>query len=192
MQKTFNPLIDKPPEWVTVNERDYRIASDFRVSLAYIRILDDDEMDEQEKIVMGLEMYFGQAINPSDISDLAKAVRWFLLRGKEPQSERAAEEPLFDIQQDAGRIYSAFLQAYRINLRKVKMHWWIFCELLEGLPKGTHLADVIEIRGRKIETWMNAADRNSLVQIKEHYKLRQKKEIDIIAGVFEYLRGIAQ
>lgn len=172
MQKQYNPLLDAPPETAEVNGRTYQIATDYRIALAYIRLQESDDMTDQEKAVMALSMFYGPKVQIEDMEALAEHLRWYLRKGKEDEAQESSRaDPVFDIQVDAGRIFAAFVQIYRINLRKVRMHWWIFLELLDALPQGTHLADVIEIRQRPFRQGMSAAERNSLARMKDHFRI---------------------
>lgn len=195
MRKQFNPLIDRTPESVTVNGRHYRIETDYRTVLAYMRLIQDQDTEDQDKTVLGLSLFYGDNINPEDIEDLAAYLRHFINRGTEQQEDEAAggtKPPKnFDLLADSGRIFAAFIQTYRINLRKASVHWWIFCELLEGLPdEGTKLAAVIDIRRREYSRHMTPAERNSLARLKEFYKIEEAP--DVITGLFDSLLGIAE
>lgn len=184
----YNPLIDDPPETVMVNEKEYTIKTDFKKVLSYLRMLEDKDTSDQDKTALALYMFFGK-VRETDIQGLIEYLRWYMKRGKDEKKDEDKKEPTFDILVDSARIYAAFFQTYHINLRKVQMHWWTFMDLLEGLPKGTHLADVIDIRGKKIEKWMKAEEINNLVRLKEHYAIVERK--DAILGLFDSLREIS-
>jgi len=189
MLSAFNPILDTPPVTALVNGHTYRVQSDFRTALAYIRLLSSDETDE-DKDLLGLSMFFPGDIHQGDVSGLLGYISWFIRRGKEPEEGKEKKTRLFDVLVDSGRIYSAFFQAYRINLNKAQLHWWLFGELLEGLPKGTHLADVIEIRGRKEEKWMSAADRLELARAKDYYRIEDNPK-DVMGDLFSFLAGLS-
>lgn len=186
-QKSFNPLRDEPPTVCEAGGKTYFVDTDYRAVLDYIAILDGDD-SEEDKTVLGLQRFFGDKILIDDVQELMEWLQWYVNVGQEP--EKSNEAPMFDLLIDSGRVYAAFWQTYGINLRAVKMHWWLFVQLLEGLPKGTHLAEVIEIRGRKFEKWMKPADRNELQRLKDHYAIGKKA--DPIAGLANYLRGISE
>lgn len=173
-----------------MNGHTYQVQSDFRTALGYIRLLGDEETSDEDKTLLGLSMFFGDHIDPLDVRGLAEFISWFVRRGKEPERGVEKRKRLFDIIADSGRIYAAFFQTYHINLRQVRMHWWIFGELLEGLPKSTHLSDVIEIRGRVPEKWMKPADKLALARMQDYYKLEDNPS-EIMDGLFNSLLGIS-
>ena len=188
MVSRYNVLLDEPPISVEVNGRCYPMATDFRVALAYFRLASGTD-DEQDKALFGLQLFYGNMIAPDDVEELQRNIGAFLMRGIDREEDPTGPR-VFDILEDAGRIYAAFYQVYKINLRKARIHWWVFCELLEALPKGTHLADVIELRGRKFEKWMKPSDRNELQRAKDKYRIGPK--VDLMESVFGMLKGIAR
>lgn len=189
MSNKFNPLLDSLPGVCVVGEHTYTIATDYRIVLAYLRLMAGDDEDD-DKAILGLSLFFGDQIARNDIQELLDYMQWYIRRGRKEEVNGNGPASTFDILEDSGRIYAAFLQTYKIDLRKAKLHWWIFGELLESLPRGTHLADVIDIRGRKFEKWMKPADKNELQRIKDQYRIGEKR--DAMAPVFDMLRGIAR
>ena len=189
MPRRFNPLLDKLPVTAHVNGHEYPVQSDYRTALGYLRLLKDKETAEEDKALLGLSMFFGDEILRDDVAGLFDFMGWYLRRGQEqPKKDDEAKEPRhFDIEIDSGRIYAAFFQTYHINLTKVRMHWWTFLALLEDLPKGTHLAEIIELRGRTAEKWMTPAQKNSLAKAQRYYSIDDEEEPDIMAGLFECL-----
>ena len=82
-----------------------------------------------------------------------------------------------DFEQDAWAIYSAFRQAYGIDLHRHRLHWWVFLDLLRALPDDTKLSQIIGIRAQPMPpaTKYNAAERQRLSRLKAQYALRDKK-----------------
>jgi len=181
--KLFNILLDNPPEVCEVGEKVYQVNTDFRVVLAYLRLC-DGELSDEEKAAYGLSLFFenkeiGQYVtDASHIKELVEWRGWFLRCGRdvEEKNDRPKSEPAFDLLVDSGRIYAAFYQVYRINLRTAKVHWWVFMELLNGLPvEGTRLSYAIEIRGKGAEKWMTPAQKNALAEAKDYYSISRAK-----------------
>jgi len=137
------------------------------------------ESDEKDNVkqAFALAMFFGDIVYRDDIEGLVKHLGWYLAKGKEEKEEDENEERTFDLLIDAGKIFSAFMQVYHINLRTVKMHWWVFLELLEGLPSGTYLSSVIELRGKEPDKNMSAKDRVELAKAQDHHRIGVKEDI---------------
>lgn len=185
----FNPLIDSLPEAAQVSGGSYPINTDFRTVLSYLRMLDDEDLSDQDKTAFALVLFFGNGIKAADVDELVQYLRWYINCGEAPDPDRKKAPRYFDILVDSGRIFSAFFQTYRINLKDTRMHWWTFCEMLAGLPKGTHLADVIDIRARPMRPDMDPGERNELAKLKAHYAL-DEKENDVLGNLFDSLAGV--
>lgn len=186
---TFNPLIDEPPTEAVVNGRIYPLSTDYRRVLSYSRTEADQDLEPGERAFVGLRLFFGDSILRDDAEGLVAFLRWYISRGRPVEEEADHVDPVFDLLVDSGRIYAAFFQVYQINLRKVRLHWWLFCELLEGLPRGTHLSEVIEIRSRSSKG-LSQHDQAQLARAKDRYRIGKKKDIGM--GLFEALKGIAR
>lgn len=191
MAKRFNPILDNLPSVAIVGEREYKVNTDFRVVLSFFRLSAEDR-EPGEKAILTLRLFFGDSIMRDDANDLIKYVEWFVSRGDERREDpkrKGKESKVFDMTVDAGRIFSAFFQVYRINLGagKAGMHWWTFCELLEALPEGTHLSEVVRIRSRKFEKGMTAAEKNALQKAKERYAIGE--QVDPMTAMMKALRG---
>ncbi len=183
----YNPILDQPPTEAVIGGRVYRVNTDFRAVLSYFRLAGDKEHTEDEKTFLTMRLFFGEEIYREDVPELFKWLQFFISRGEEPEATKGPV--VFDSTVDAGRIFAAFFQVYKINLRAGKdpVHWWIFCELMEALPDGTHLAEVIRIRGRKFEKGMSPTDKNELQKAKNRYRIGEA--VDPITAIFNSLRG---
>ena len=100
-----------------------------------------------------------------------------------------------DFEQDAALIYSAFRQAYGIDLHAEigRMHWLTFLALLEGLPGDTRFSDVVSIRVRPLPdpTKTNAKERAELMRLKQKYAVRVSED-ERQSGLQSGLRKIAE
>jgi hypothetical protein len=166
-----NAILDakRRPTSIAANGHEYRLNTDFRVVLGYLRLMTYDDMNESEKVLTGISLFIGTGFYQADVKEIQAEIRAYILRNEKPGDDK--KEPLFDYLVDSGRIMAAFLQVYGIDLEVEKMHWWRFVELLDGLPNRTHLSEVIEIRGRKIDKHMSPAEKNELTKLKHHYRI---------------------
>lgn len=170
MAKQFNVLIDSTPTSILAGAHEYEIKTDFRIVLAWLRVLESDD-EESEKIAKTLSLFGIEEFYKEDLPELISQLNAFVVRGEDKEKDKKKEEKMFDLLVDSGRIFAAFFQIYRINLSTARMHWWKFMELLEGLPTGTRLSEVVSIRARKIEKGMTPAQRNELQKAKDRYKI---------------------
>lgn len=120
--------LDALPEGVCEGGVEYAVNTDFRAILRIFRMLGDPEISERDKPWLLRRMFFvGKTPARAE-----KHFEWFVACGREKGEGGGVRD--FDYEQDAAEIYSAFRQAYGIDLMEVeKLHWWRFCPLLEGL-----------------------------------------------------------
>ena len=169
-----NLLTDGLPVRVTVHGQEYGIDPDFRLMVRLQLLLTEDDGSEEERgdKLLGLlwellpeweEMLM--AYNPDEIF---RAVLGFYSgepdgcgqsRTAEDEEEDGEEENerVYSFLHDSAALYTAFMQAYHIDLTKARLHWYQFRALLRGLPedclfsrmllyRATDLADVPEHR----------------------------------------------
>ena len=148
-----NILLDYPPDHVTIGDTEYRINSDFRVSILFELLISDPEVPDDRKLLQALRLYYGDDI-PTDIPEAIRMIKWFYGGGKklkdeenkaEDEEEKAsAEPPSFSFEHDAPYIYSAFLQQYGIDLVEEDLHWWKFRALLVSLTEDCKFVKIVK------------------------------------------------
>lgn len=168
----FNPLIDDPP----TKFRGGIIKTDFRQGLRYYRIVEKNISDELKAQKIILCLFESVPINDPGLWDF---IAWYISGGEKPGEPDPWQEKIFDFDVDSGRIYAAFLQAYNIDLRVVKMHWWVFLELLKSIPGDTQLSNVMEIRDRPIPTKGDPQFINRIKKAKMEVSLNKKSDAEI-------------
>ena len=140
------------------------------------RVLQDNTFSTEQRIDISLRLlvkrrlFFWTINQKQDL--LNSIVDGFISPGKKNSGKR-----LMDFEQDAWAIYSAFRQAYGIDLHRHRLHWWVFLDLLRALPDDTKLSQIIGIRAQPMPpaTKYNAAERQRLSRLKAQYALRDKK-----------------
>ncbi len=184
-------LYNDPPTALKYGGRKYRLHPEWPCVLAALDCLDDDDLSDEAKIVCALGILIdGPA--PLD-SGLLKAIFETL----SPPQSGPNKPPVMDFVQDWDLIYAGFWQAYGIDLfRRRDMHWMQFSALLRGLPSGTRLADVIEIRQMEIPapTKDNGRYRAKVAQMKAKYAIRKRSATlqNGFAGLFDILKAQAE
>lgn len=190
--RRFDPLIDDPPDYLEVAGSRIPIDPSFRTVLAWIRVVERSDWDPVQKALVGIRLFVGnEAEIPDDhLVELHQKIQDFVLRGEKVDEQKKKRGPeVFSLSIDSGRILAAFLQVYRINLRTARIHWWVFCELLEGLPGGTRLAEVIDIRRRPMVKGMTPAQRNELTEAKRRYAINDTNK-DPMGALGSLMRGL--
>lgn len=162
----FNPLIDTPP----TEYRGVSVKADFRQVLRFFKLMDDKRFSEQEKSLAIVRLFFDKL--PEDAHDLWEFITWFVQCG-DTKKQQYGGKRLFDFTIDAARVYAAYWQVYRVDLARVKMHWWTFMALFENLPNGTKLADVVEIRAKEIPRNADPKYRKEMQRLKNAFRIEE-------------------
>ena len=85
----MNILIDLLPTKVEIDSKEYEINSNFRTSLLFSLLMEDDDVGEEQKIIQALNLYYPTI--PADINKAIEKIIWFYKCGKEVT--RAAGRP---------------------------------------------------------------------------------------------------
>ena len=180
----MNILIDDMgyPDQAIVNGERYEIRTNFRTSILFELMMQDDGLDARTKVWKGLNLYF--PVIPNDLSAAVDAALWFYRCGREEtmlqkrMAERKGKKQVYSFEHDAGRIYAAFLLAYKIDLQDVEyMHWWRFRYLFESLPKDCEFVRAMEYRSVEIDK-IPDGQKEWYRKMKRMYALPLSKEED--------------
>ena len=181
----MNLLIDGAPTHVEIDGEWVEINSDFRVSILFEELMQDDEIPERQKILQALELYY--PVLPKNLSSAVEQMLWFYRCGKEPEatSQEAPSEPVYSFEQDAGYIYAAFLGQYGVDLEAVDyLHWWKFRALFQSLGADCEFVKIMGYRGMTISPKMSEQQKKFYRDMKKLYALplskRQKKQINAL------------
>lgn len=181
----MHDLYQRPPYWVTVGKRRYRLRPYFNRVLAAVDVLQDENLVMRDKIDTANALLY--RIPRKGRPDLLEAALTLLLgKGRGGKSE-----PVFDFGQDAGYIYAAFRQAYGIDLFRARLHWWEFVALFESLPDNTRMAQIINIRSQPIpaRNRYNGESVQHLMRQKALFALKPKEGKD--AGLLNMFNALA-
>jgi hypothetical protein len=175
-RKQMNILIDELPEKVEIEGEEIEINTDYRNVLLYFRLLKDEELEEIEKVNIAIRLFF-----KSIPKEIGKAIRYineeYIVSSgmKKPRKveQRGIEKgnAVFDFEQDGDLIFASFWQEYGIDLRKEKMHWYIFKALFDGLGEDTALRRIMEFRRMKAKD-MPRERRTELLELQRELRVK--------------------
>lgn len=122
------------PEYVKINDKKYKINTDFRVAIECDEIANDETIGDFERALAIIYKLFGdEGINDTENYDkLLGLAKKFLGCGKEVENIKQEEKDM-DFTQDMDYIKASFRSDYNIILDNEKMHWWEFFNLINGL-----------------------------------------------------------
>lgn len=174
----MNILIDRIPTSVKINNRRYRIRTDFRHSIQFDQLMQDDEVSDDDKLPLALNLYY--PVIPRDIKKAVKKMLWFYKCGKEKEEIKKSincksDKQIFSFEYDAEYIYAAFLDQYGIDLQDVEdLHWWKFKAMFKGLKEDNLISKIIGYRAIDLSKIEDEKEREHYRKLQEFYKLPAK------------------
>ena len=194
-------LTDNSGNYVEYKGRKIRVCASFDVVLLLQRLYQEENLEPGDKINQALKMLTRSPVRVWCLTEIEKAELLQKITDemiKLPTRPKVGrQQKLMDFEADAEYIYASFRQAYGMNLEKEKgrLQWHRFCELLDGLPEGTKLREVMKIRAMDIPepTKYNQKERQSIMELKSYYALPVKggggqEGLDML---FAALEGVA-
>ena len=179
----MNILIDLLPSSVKIDGTEYEINSDFRTSVLFSLLMEDDNLNEEEKVLQALNLYY--PVVPDNLEEAIEQIKWFYSCGKldNPignKKVRASSKKVFDFEVDANYIYSAFMSQYNIDLQDIEeLHWWKFKALLEGLKEDNKLSKIIEYRSVDLSKIKDKEQRKFYKDMQKQYSLNKESKEDL-------------
>ena len=82
-----NIILDVLPETVEIDGAEYRINSDFRISILFELLMQDDEVGKRQKLIQGLKLYYPEI--PQNMTEAVEKMIWFYRCGRETESDRS-------------------------------------------------------------------------------------------------------
>lgn len=168
----MNILIDALPETVLVCRKKYEIRTDFRFSMLFEILMQDNAIEPKEKTKRAIELYY--PVPPQNYAEAVNALLWFYKCGKEENpvkqkmAARKAKTRVYSFDYDDDYIYAAFMTQYGIDLNDIEyMHWWKFRAMFNSLTNQNEFVKIMEYRSMDIKGDMPKEQ-------KEFYKKMQK------------------
>lgn len=161
------------PEYVKVEDKKYKINTNFRVAIECQDIATDESIGDYERALAIVYKLFGEdGINtPQHYEKLLELAVKYLSCGKEVKNE-TNEEPDMDFTQDMDYIEASFMSDYSIDLTNTEMHWWKFYNLINGLSNSEMGNCCVLNRVRNLRTY----DTKDIKDPKELEKIKKAKQ----------------
>lgn len=189
----MNILIDSLPESVEVDGENFEINSDFRTSILFEIMMQDNEVDERNKIINALNLYY--PVIPENKEEAVKKILWFYRGGKEDKfvegkSEKGSNDLIYSYDFDDEYIYAAFLDQYGVDLQESYMHWWKFRAMFKSLNEDNEFVKIMGYRAMKITNTMSKEQQEFYRKMKKLHEIpRSKKENKKIEDIEKALLG---
>ena len=167
----MNILVDLVPTTVNIDDKEYEINSDFRTSILFELLMQDGTIEEDDKILMALQLYYPDI--PESIKEAIEQMLWFYRGGKDVSSSKGNSKgkgvtQIYNFEYDDDYIYAAFMDQYNIDLQDIEyLHWWKFKAMFKALKDDNM---IVKIMGYRSMDLSKVKDKEQ----KAYYKRMQK------------------
>jgi hypothetical protein len=166
------------PDFVRISGMLVPINTDFRKYMQFETAFFDLNLTNEDKLSILVENALGDQHIPVT-RDVIEVLMLFyrcgepIVKKKGDSCTQNCDLP-YCFEYDAGRIYSAFLHDYNINLANAKLHWWEFRALFNSLSDETEFVKVLHYRCVEITGDMTKKEQDFYKKMKIKYALPRK------------------
>ena len=185
----MNILIDPLPTSVEINKKQYEINSDFRTAIIFEMLMQDDEVNEYDKIFTALELFY--PVIPTNLQEAIDKIMWFYAGEVNNVNNSVGKgvtksEQQYNYEYDADYIFAAFLDQYGIDLNEIEyIHWWKFKALFKNLKEDNLIVKIMQYRSIDLRKIKDKEEQKRYKELKELYEIpisktevEKKNEID--------------
>lgn len=177
------------PEYANIDGQRYKLRTDFRVGLRCFKVIEDGSICDEERALAVIYLLFG-FVPDTDLQLFLNKATLFLQCGK-TKEEHEEQKKDMDFEHDKSYISASFMSDYRIDLNAVNMHWWQFCELIQGLTEHCVLSRVRDIRNYNLsdikdnQARMRMAKAQQKLALPVKYTKEELEAIEAFERLFE-------
>lgn len=176
----MNILVDLLPIAVEIDNKNYEINSDFRTSILFELLMQDNSIGEEDKISMALQLYY--PVIPEDINEAIEQMLWFYRCGKEITSSKGNGKgkrvtQIYSFEHDDDYIYAAFMDQYNIDLQDIEyLHWWKFKAMFKSLKEDIKIVKIMEYRSIDLSKIKDKEQKAYYKKMKNLYEIPISKD----------------
>ena len=175
MRYVFSP----PTDSISVGGKKYLINTDFKIWIMICKILSDENISNNDKILTLFMLTFKNEI-PENTDEAITELISFLSKGK--KGNRNSKKVYMDFEKDEELIYSSFLEQYGIDLYNANLHWWKFLSLLNSLSEDTGFIKVIRYRCCDTSKIKDKDTKQFYRNMKKYYRIEDEVSEDEISS----------
>ncbi|MEG0133557.1 MAG: bacteriophage Gp15 family protein [Clostridium sp.] len=188
----MNLLIDIAPRSVTIEGEDYEINSDFRTSILFELLMQDDELSDEDKIIQALELYY--SVTPNNINEAVEKMLWFYRCDKDIKESKGTGKSatqIYSFECDDDYVYSAFLDQYGVDLQDIEyLHWWKFKAMYKALKEDNEIVKIMGYRAMDINKISDKEQKKFYKDMQKLYEIpKSNRDIEKINAIEEALMG---
>ncbi|MBY6878670.1 bacteriophage Gp15 family protein [Clostridium botulinum] len=175
----MNMLIDLVPTTIEIEDEEYEINSNFRVSILFELLMQDNSISEENKIIQALQLYY--PVIPPNINLAVDKMLWFYRCGKDiipsKGTGKGKSTQIYNFGYDDDYIYSAFLDQYRIDLQDIEyLHWWKFKAMFKALREDNEIVKIMGYRSMDLSKIKDKEEKSYYRKMQELYKIPIAKD----------------
>lgn len=169
-------LLEKLPEYVQIDGAEVKINTDFRFSIRFEQLINDNTLDDEEIFKRALEIYYPRI--PQNINQAIDKMLWFYRCGKEVSKKKktSSKEEIYNFDYDDEKIFDAFLDQYNKNLNKENTHWWEFKAMFNGLKEDNEIVKIMGYRATDLNKITDKNMKDHYTKLKKIYAIPRNKE----------------
>lgn len=131
-------MIGQLPKVLIINNKEYNIRYDFRPCLDILMAFSDPDLEEREKIMVALTIFYVEDIQEENIQEAYEKMIWFLNIGDTVTEKNVKKAKLYDWEQDEQIIFSAVNNVAGFETReREQLHFWTFISYFYEIGEGT-------------------------------------------------------
>lgn len=175
----MNILIDLVPTTVNIDNVEYEINSDFRTSILFELMMQDD-LNNNQKFKNALELYY--PIIPDDINKAIESIMWFYRGGKDISESNGkgkgnSVNKIYSFDFDDDYIYSAFLDQYGVDLQDIEyLHWWKFKAMFKALKEDNLIVKIMGYRSTDLSKIKDKEQKAYYEKMQNLYEIPMSKD----------------
>lgn len=186
----MNILVDELDVIVREKLGNVKINTDFRISILFELLMQDNTVSKKEKIIQALQLYYPDFLGIKNLDKAIEDMLWFYRCGKELANSTSKSQltnknkQIYSYEFDDDKIYSAFMQQYKMDLQDIQyLHWWKFKALFNGLAENTQFVKIMGYRAVDISKIKNKKEKKRYKELQRLYALpdmrtEEEKEYD--------------
>lgn len=185
----MNILVDELDEIVKEKIGNIKINTDFRISILFELLMQDNTVSKKEKILQSLQLYYPDLDKIKDFDKAIQDMLWFYRCGKELADSKEnnnveRNKQIYSYEFDDDKIYSAFMEQYNIDLQDIKyLHWWKFKALFNALSENTQFVKIMGYRAMNVNEIKDKKMKKQYRKLQKMYALpdmrtEEEKEYD--------------
>lgn len=173
----INILIDELPTKVIIGGAKYEINSDFRISILFEMMMQDDTLSQEEKVKNTLELFYPTI--PEDVAEAIDKVIWFYSCNNQIKTsggkKKSSKKQIYSFEDDAEYIFAAFLDQYRVDLNQAEyLHWWKFKAMFKALKEDNEIVKIMSYRSMDLSKIKDKEQKAFYKQMQELYKIKER------------------